>query len=330
MSLETLQRIAAACPPSKWKRNNTELIASCPLCAKQKLTAGIGRKGIVVVNCWVCGADAVYTELLRMGLISKETQSAKSAGFEKSLSQKKKDDHQERVFLAMTRHWNESQVLNGFDAASQYLWNRGLIELFDEISGNASFAQAVRFHPSAYHWVSGQTFPALVASHRDLSGNIVSLRQIYLSRGGSKAPVTKAKLMWAGASNSIGSAHQLYPVDESGTLAVCEGIETALAVRVCTGLPTWAAGSAAHMQSLSIPCSVRNVRIFADLDPHGRGEVAARKLAERACSLPNMQSVKLIVPPAPLGSECKQDFLDYFLELRNREKNVNEGLETAV
>jgi len=94
-----------------------------------------------------------------------------------------------------------------------------------------------------------------------------------------------------GATN--GGAIRLYAPGE--TLAVAEGIETALAVRCATGLPVWATYSAGGMARLIVPDEVRLVVICADHDPAGLE--AARVLAWRL--LAEQHRVKILTPDTP-------------------------------
>ncbi|MNY43919.1 hypothetical protein D3C86_1789040 [compost metagenome] len=64
-------------------------------------------------------------------------------------------------------------------------------------------------------------------------------------------------------------------------LAVAEGIETAVAFHLLTGLPTWAAVSAGGLEAIAIPPEVEEVVIAADHDASGTGQVAAIALARR-------------------------------------------------
>lgn len=75
---------------------------------------------------------------------------------------------------------------------------------------------------------------------------------------------------------------RLYEAGE--TLAVTEGVETALAVRVMTGLPVWACVSAAGLLSLSlerIPASVKEIRVYGDNDESFVGQAAAYGIAAK-------------------------------------------------
>ena len=76
-----------------------------------------------------------------------------------------------------------------------------------------------------------------------------------------------------------GAAVRLAAMRE-GTLAVAEGIETALAYAALTGTPAWAALSAAGMRHAPLPKGLERLFIAADFD--GAGLVAAERLERRA------------------------------------------------
>lgn len=76
-----------------------------------------------------------------------------------------------------------------------------------------------------------------------------------------------------------GAAVRLAAVAD-GALALAEGIETALAYTALTGVPAWAALSAAGLKSAPLPDGVDRLVIAADFD--GPGLVAAEHLQRRA------------------------------------------------
>jgi putative DNA primase/helicase len=149
----------------------------------------------------------------------------------------------------------------------------------------------------AYRHEDGQRtyHPAMLARVDDPCGRAVSLHRTYLTRDGHKAAVpTPKKLMSAvrpGATR--GGAIRLYLAGE--TLAIAEGIETALAVRLATGLPVWSTICAGGMARLLIPSEVHLVIICADHDPAGLD--AARALARRL--LMEQRRVKILTPETP-------------------------------
>jgi putative DNA primase/helicase len=137
--------------------------------------------------------------------------------------------------------------------------------------------------------------PAMLARVDNPEGAMVTLHRTYLTLDGHKAEVPTVKKLMSPATPGAtrGGAIRLYPAGE--TLAVTEGIETALAFRLATGLPAWAAICAGGMAQLIVPAEVRLVVICADHDPVGLK--AARALARRL--LFEQRRVKILSPDTP-------------------------------
>ena len=126
-------------------------------------------------------------------------------------------------------------------------------------------------------------------------GTSVSLHRTYLTRDGYKADVPGPKKLMSPAvpRATRGGAIRLFPVEE--TLAVTEGIETGLAVRMAAGLPVWVAVSAGNMRGLMVPQRVQLLVICADHDQAGLA--AAKALARRM--LAEGHRVKILAPDLP-------------------------------
>ena len=75
-----------------------------------------------------------------------------------------------------------------------------------------------------------------------------------------------------------GAAIRLFEAKD-GELAVAEGLETALGVRMLYGVSVWAAGSAAQLASMDIPDEVSKLFICCDNDD--AGIKAAEELGRR-------------------------------------------------
>lgn len=97
-------------------------------------------------------------------------------------------------------------------------------------------------------------------------------------------------------------------------LAVAEGIETALAVREMSGLPTWACYSDRLLEAVHIPSSVKRVSIFADKDVSGAGQAAAENLRKRLESHGVEARVFFPKQAIPAGSKGI-DWLDEYNQL---------------
>jgi putative DNA primase/helicase len=124
----------------------------------------------------------------------------------------------------------------------------------------------------------------MVAAVQNLAGEIVAIHRTFLTGDGRKAPVEPVKM----ALGPIrGRAVRLAPAGE--TLALAEGIETALSVHQATGIATWAALGTANLARVELPTFVRQVIICADNDANGAGEkaalAAAAKLTREGCKV---------------------------------------------
>ena len=130
--------------------------------------------------------------------------------------------------------WSRSKSAAG-TLAERYLRCRGI---------TIDVPPMLRFVPRLRHAPSGLESPAIVAAFQDLTGNITGIHRTYLSPDGrSKAAVEGPKRM---AGRCWGAAIRLGPAGE--TLAVAEGIETALSVmQAVPSLPVWAAGSLGNL-----------------------------------------------------------------------------------
>jgi len=78
-----------------------------------------------------------------------------------------------------------------------------------------------------------------------------------------------------------GSAVRLMPIGDRGILGIAEGIETALSASVLFNVPTWAALDKHGLENFLIPDEAVALMIFADHDPDGGGQMAAKKLQAR-------------------------------------------------
>ena len=174
-----------------------------------------------------------------------------------------------------------------------YLAARGLADLRDDLPND------VRLHPRLPYWqptghgsYEGMgDFPALVALVRNGQGEPISLHRTWLTAcGNQKATVAEPKKLMTGMASIAGAAIRLYPADRR--LAIAEGIETALSIRVALpDWPVWSSINSHGMKKLIVPATVTEVVICADHDPAGLD--SAHALADRLAS---DKTVRLIVP----------------------------------
>jgi hypothetical protein len=140
---------------------------------------------------------------------------------------------------------------------------------------------SLRFHPSCYYRADKdsplETWPALIASVTDLSGNITGVHRTWLARDG------RGKAGIADPRRSMGQllGHAVRFGAASDVLAAAEGIETALALKcLLPSLPVAAALSSSNLAALLFPPNLRRLYIAADND--NAGLRALSRLIERA------------------------------------------------
>lgn len=145
-------------------------------------------------------------------------------------------------------------------------------------------------------------FGAMLALVRNPEGQVVGMHRTYLA-GEDKAPVRTAKkeLPRPSTLHTRGGAIRLgHPVGT--TLGVAEGIETALACWMATGLLTWSTLNRVLMEQFVPPPEVTKVVIFADKDQSGAGQLSAAKLAQRLLMLDRDVVILQPRPPIPSGA----------------------------
>ncbi|MBD1389559.1 toprim domain-containing protein [Neiella sp. HB171785] len=195
---------------------------------------------------------------------------------------------------------------------AKYLESRGL-------KGDVSaLPDCLMFNPNLYHKSDeGKVsyHPALLGLFTNSDGGWVTLHRHYMAADGSgKAPVDNAKKLMPSPFGISGNAIRLdAPAfhQECGLLAVCEGLETALAVREATGLPTWSCYCSDVLALVEIPKEVTHVIIWGDHDRSGAGRRDANKLAERLRA--QGTHVRILIPEHDIPEgEKSVDWLDMY------------------
>lgn len=205
---------------------------------------------------------------------------------------------------SLRRVWHESidPMARDAEPLRRYLLRRGIDTALDSTT--------VRLHPALgyYGRANGEekplrlgTYPTIIAQVLDPSGRLVALHRTYLTTEGRKAPVASPKKLMTPCGSIQGGAIRLFPAGPE--IGITEGIETALAVRQRTGMPVWAAVSAALLERWEPPGGTQFVVIWADLDRSGTGQAAAASLRDRL--LARGIQVALHLPPGPIPKDGK-------------------------
>lgn len=171
--------------------------------------------------------------------------------------------------------WSQAQPPG--DAVRAYLHERGL--------SSWRIPNCIRQHPSLPYWQADEkgkpvllgSYPAMLAQ-LTVGDRLVALHRTYLGNHG-KADVPSPRKLTRAAGTINGACIPLANPC-GGVLGIAEGIETAAAASLGSGLPVVAASSASALASSLWPRHLEHLTIFADNDP--AGQKAATKLAHRA------------------------------------------------
>jgi phage/plasmid primase-like uncharacterized protein len=188
--------------------------------------------------------------------------------------------------------WANTMLVTADDPVSLYLRRRGLA---------GPVPEHLRLHPRLTYWDGGDcgSYPAMIAPLIRPDGLVLALHRTYLTADGGKAPVLIVKKLTGAAGPLAGACIPLHDA-QHGVIGIAEGIETAQAAYLASGLPTVAAYSASNLAAYVWPAGVRRIAVFADADP--AGAAAARSLKARA--LRAGLSVAVMTPSTPDADWC--------------------------
>lgn len=149
-------------------------------------------------------------------------------------------------------------------------------------------------------------FHAMVAKVTAWDGKPCTFHVTYLTNDGKKLNVKNPKKTLPHMGNIEGSAIRLFKLT-GDRLAVCEGIETAIAVYELLEkkVPVWPCRDANSLANFRLPAGsdVKKLSIYGDNDPKYAGQCAAYMLAAASCK-------GNIVVDVHIPGDVGRDFLD--------------------
>lgn len=175
--------------------------------------------------------------------------------------------------------WAQCVPLVPGDSVTLYLKRRGF-------GGVWPLPELLRLHRELPYWHGAEklgTFPAMVAPIIAPDGRTVALHRTYLTADGRKADLPSPKKVTGAAGSLAGACIPLHK-PARGVIGIAEGIETALAASLASGVPTMAAYCAGALAGYLWPAGVQRLVIFADADKAGReaaDTLRARAMAAR-------------------------------------------------
>ena len=230
--------------------------------------------GIVRFGCWRQGVTGWW----RDGTADRHAPQRDDRADRAALAeQERQRQRHERINLAM---FKAAHPLQRQAPAGAYLVSRGLGEL-------NKCPQALRMAALPYFDAGREIgrFPAMLAAVTDPQGVMVALHRTYIDFNGHKAPVPQPRKLSRTSGLLAGASIKLFPlkrIEGKLALGVAEGIETALACHLASGIATWSCMNAGGVRAFDWPQGLQALVIFADNDANGFGQSAARDLAGRA------------------------------------------------
>jgi hypothetical protein len=248
----------------------------CPLCNPfrrkkhlRPLRVWRQEETFATYNCVHCDAQGFAHPKLRQVISSDRLKQPKADALERNQRRR-----QQRSQLVRSL-WHEAEPIQG-TPAEKYLRSRGIT---CQIPDTMRFLPARGKHPPtmlAAFGIPAEPRPGLI-SVADMPISEIHVTRLR-SDGSAKADFDAPKIMLGPSS---GLPVVCAPVNDTGGLAICEGIEDALSLHQATGLGTWAAGSANRLPALGrlVPKYAEAVTISIDDDDAGRRN--GRALAQR-------------------------------------------------
>ena len=190
--------------------------------------------------------------------------------------------------------WAESEPAG--EAVIRYLAARGLAQW--------RVPSCIRQHSGLAYWHTDDdgeirnmgNHPAMLAAIIGSDGQMLAIHRTYLGDG-AKADVPAPKKLTTSSGLLAGACVRLAG-PRGGVLGIAEGIETAAAASLGSGMPVVAAYCAHALGGFHWPRGIERLVIFADNDP--AGQQAAAVLAQRASRAG--LSTKTLTPTKP-GSD---------------------------
>ena len=251
--------------------------------------------GIVRFGCWRQGVSGWW----RDGAADRHTPQRDDRAA--LAEQEKQRQRHERINQAM---FKAAHPLQRHEPVGQYLVNRGLGKL-------NKCPQALRMAALPYFDAGREIgrFPTMLAAVTAPQGVMVALHRTYIDFNGHKAPVPQPRKVSRTSGLLAGASIKLFtPMSIDGKLAlgVAEGIETALACHLASGIPTWSCRDAGGVRAFECPQGLQTLVVFADNDESGVGQSAARDLAGRAAAAGI--EVRVLIP-----EKVNTDWLDVYV-----------------
>lgn len=266
---------------------------ACPICGPGKNSHRFrfdDKKGRGTWICTQCGSGdglGLLMKKLNIGFVEACEEVAKVIGFVESHPIKQEKEVSPEKLREL---FKASRPIIEGDPVTEYLKNRGL----------STFPKSLRYAPKCWEFETKQDQKAMLAIFSQSDGEAITIHRTFI-KDGKKLDIKSPKKVMPSLRKMAGGAVRLFS-EETYTLGICEGIETAIAVKELFDVNIWAALSSALLEAFVPPVWAKRIEIFSDQDENYAGQKSAHILANR-----------LIVKdkiPAVIKMPEKGDFLE--------------------
>lgn len=292
----------------------------CPLCGGTDRFRFDDKDGRGTYYCNGCGAGDGFQLLMKYQCTSSfveaarfvegyfKGQSTPVAAPAKPVQLTGAQNDRQRIARKLQKVWAETRPLTAGDPVYRYLTEtrklpiEGLTNCLRLHPGMGYF-EKVKVGDGKVEYKKRGTHPVMLAKATAPTAQPVGLHRSYLTQDGKKAPYAKTKKLMKGL-GLHGAAIRLYPVT-GAVMGVAEGIETSIASRALTGVPTWATISSTIMEGFEPPAEVKLLVIFVDNDhPDEKGRRAGFHAAQVLKERLEARGVQFIlVVPTTVGTD---------------------------
>jgi len=262
--------------PTQIKPNGLTRFATSSRPSNRDGWVRVMQNGIIRFGCWRQGVTGWWRD---GGNSQPVRQRNGHADHDMLVAQEKQYQRNGRINAQV---FDDAHPLQRQSPVGQYLANRGLGALKQR-----PLALRMATLPYFEDRIEQGQFPVMLGAVTTPEGALVALHRTYITLDGRKAPVPCPKKLSGTSGLLAGASIKLFEpttINDKLTLGVAEGIETALACYLASGMPTWSCVSASGIKSFQWPNGLGSLVIFGDNDASGVGQSSAQDLAGRAAA----------------------------------------------
>ena len=241
----------------------------CPMCGGKDRFRFDDKEGKGTWICNQCGAGDGFSLIMKILNFDFKEACEELAKIMGTISRTIAHPEPQMTKEDFRKIFKESERIKDGDPVTEYLKNRGL----------SDFPSTLWHCPKCWEFETKTDQNAMIAVFSLPDSEAITIHRTYI-KDGKKLDIESPRKVMPPLKKMTGGAVRLYEYT-GGTLGICEGIETAIAVHEMFMIPVWACLSTSLMEGFKPPKTVERIEIYADNDANYAGAKAAYVLANR-------------------------------------------------